>query len=64
MYAGLVAMRFLPSVLATLILPGFVTFIPLYLIFKNLNWINTYNPLIVPTFFGNPFFIFLLRQFS
>ena len=50
-------------VLATLILPSFVTFIPLYLIFKNLNWINTYYPLIVPTFLGNPFFIFLLRQF-
>ncbi len=50
-------------VLATLILPAFVTFIPLYLIFKELNWINTFLPLIVPTFFGNPFFIFLLRQF-
>ena len=50
-------------VLATLILPGFVTFIPLYLIFKQLNWINSYLPLVVPTFFGNPFFVFLLRQF-
>lgn len=50
-------------VLATLILPGFVTFIPLYLIFKQLNWINSYLPLVVPAYFGNPFFIFLLRQF-
>jgi multiple sugar transport system permease protein len=50
-------------VLATLILPGFVTFIPLYLIFKQLNWINSYLPLIVPTFFANPFFVFMLRQF-
>ncbi len=50
-------------VLATLILPGFVTFIPLYLIFKQLNWINTYLPLVVPTFLANPFFVFLLRQF-
>jgi ABC-type glycerol-3-phosphate transport system permease component len=50
-------------VLATLILPGFVTFIPLYLIFKQLNWINSYLPLVVPTFLGNPFFVFLLRQF-
>lgn len=50
-------------VLATLILPDFVTFIPLYLVFRNLNWINTYLPLVVPTFLGNPFFIFLLRQF-
>ncbi|RIK29809.1 MAG: sugar ABC transporter ATP-binding protein [Chloroflexi bacterium] len=51
------------TVLATLILPAFVTFIPLYLIFKQLNWINTYLPLVVPTYLGNPFFIFLLRQF-
>lgn len=50
-------------VLATLILPGFVTFIPLYLIFKQLNWINSYLPLVIPTFLGNPFFVFLLRQF-
>lgn len=50
-------------VLATLILPDFVTFIPLYLVFRNLNWINTYLPLVIPTFLGNPFFIFLLRQF-
>ena len=49
--------------LATLILPGFVTFIPLYLIFKQLNWINTYLPLVVPVFFASPFFVFLLRQF-
>jgi len=51
------------TLMATLILPGFVTFIPLYLIFKQLNWINSYLPLVVPTFFGNPFFVFLLRQF-
>jgi multiple sugar transport system permease protein len=50
-------------VLATLMLPGFVTFIPLYVTFRQLNWINTYLPLIVPTFLGNAFFIFLLRQF-
>jgi len=51
------------AVLATMILPGFVTFIPLYIVFHKLNWINTYLPLIVPTFLANPFFIFLLRQF-
>ncbi|RIK40432.1 MAG: sugar ABC transporter ATP-binding protein [Chloroflexi bacterium] len=50
-------------VLATLMLPFQVRMIPLYLVFKNLNWINTYLPLIVPTFFGSAFFIFLLRQF-
>ena len=50
-------------VLATLILPGFVTFIPLYIMFHRLGWINTYAPLVIPVFFANPFFIFLLRQF-
>lgn len=50
-------------VLATLMLPFQVRMIPLYLVFKNLGWINTYLPLIVPTFFGSAFFIFLLRQF-
>ncbi len=37
--------------------------IPLYLIFRDLHWLNSYNPLIVPAFFGNAYFIFLLRQF-
>lgn len=50
-------------VLATMILPDFVTFIPLYLIYRDLGWLNTYAPLILPIFLGSPFFIFLLRQF-
>lgn len=50
-------------VLATMILPGFVTFIPLYIIFHRLGWINTYAPLVVPIYFASPFFIFMLRQF-
>jgi len=50
-------------VLATMILPGFVTFIPLYIAFHRLGWINTYAPLIIPVFFASPFFVFLLRQF-
>ncbi len=51
------------AVLATMILPGFVTFIPLYILFRRINWIDTYLPLVVPCFLGDPFFIFLLRQF-
>jgi multiple sugar transport system permease protein len=50
-------------VLATLILPYQVTLIPLYLLFKQFGWLNTYLPLIVPSYFGNAFFIFLFRQF-
>jgi multiple sugar transport system permease protein len=49
--------------LSTMMLPGQVTMIPLFLTFKRLGWINTILPLTVPTFLGNAFFIFLLRQF-
>jgi multiple sugar transport system permease protein len=50
-------------VLATMMLPSQVTLIPLYVIYAKLGWVNTYLPLLVPTFLGSPFFIFLLRQF-
>ncbi len=49
--------------LATMMLPGQVTMIPLFQTFKNLGWINTILPLVVPAFCGNAFFIFMLRQF-
>jgi multiple sugar transport system permease protein len=49
--------------LSTMMLPGVVTMIPVYLIFRQLGWVNTFLPLIVPNFFGSAFFIFLLRQF-
>ena len=44
-------------------LPGQVTMIPIFMVFRKLGWINTFLPLVVPAFFGNAFFIFLLRQF-
>ncbi|MFS0690654.1 carbohydrate ABC transporter permease [Sporosarcina sp. 179-K 8C2 HS] len=50
-------------VLSTMMIPGFVTLIPQYVLFSKLQWINTYYPLVVPAFFGSAFFIFLLRQF-
>jgi ABC-type glycerol-3-phosphate transport system permease component len=49
--------------LSTMMLPGQVTMIPVFMIFRALGWINTFKPLIVPSFFGDAFFIFLLRQF-
>lgn len=49
--------------LATMMLPGQVTMIPLYILFARLGWVDTYLPLIVPALFGSPFYIFLLRQF-
>jgi multiple sugar transport system permease protein len=50
-------------VLATMLLPPVVTIIPLFIIFSRLGWVNTFLPLTVPAFFGDAFFIFLLRQF-
>jgi len=49
--------------LATMMIPGQVTMIPVYILFSKLHWIDTFLPLIVPAFFGNAFFVFLLRQF-
>ncbi len=51
------------SLLATMILPGQVTMIPTFAIFKWLGWIGSIKPLVVPAFFGSAFSIFLLRQF-
>ncbi|MBC7237275.1 MAG: carbohydrate ABC transporter permease, partial [Chloroflexi bacterium] len=48
---------------ATLFLPGQVTIIPLFLMFKYINWLDTLWPLIVPSWFGHAFYIFLMRQF-
>lgn len=50
-------------VLATMMLPGAVTMMPQFLIFRQLHWIDTLLPLWVPSFFGAAFNIFLLRQF-
>jgi multiple sugar transport system permease protein len=50
--------------LSTMMLPGIVTMIPTYLLFRYLGWLNTFLPLIVPSFFGGGAFnIFLSRQF-
>ena len=51
-------------VLATMMIPLHVIMVPLFVIFKELHWLNTYKPLIVPAFLGGGAFnIFLLRQF-
>ena len=50
-------------VLATMMIPFQVTLIPEYVVFKQLDWIDTYLPLIVPSWFGVAFYIFLFRQF-
>jgi multiple sugar transport system permease protein len=50
-------------VLATMMLPGAVTMIPVYLIWNRLGFIDTQVPLWAQNLFGSAFYIFLLRQF-
>lgn len=51
-------------VLATMMLPSQVTLIPIFVLFKRLDWLDTFKPLIVPAYFGGgAFYIFLMRQY-
>jgi ABC-type glycerol-3-phosphate transport system permease component len=51
-------------VLATMMLPYHVTLIPQFLLFRDLGWLDSFLPLIVPSFFAtSAYIIFLLRQF-
>ncbi|MFZ4508011.1 MAG: carbohydrate ABC transporter permease [Fimbriimonas sp.] len=49
--------------ISTMALPGQVTMIPRFAMFREFGWYGTYLPLIVPTFFASPFLVFLLKQF-
>jgi multiple sugar transport system permease protein len=50
--------------LGTMMLPYHVTLIPQYVLFLNLDWVDTFLPLVVPKFLAaDAFFIFLLVQF-
>lgn len=49
--------------LSTMMLPSAVTLIPVFLIFRALNWVDTLQPLWIGSFFAVPFNVFLLRQF-
>ncbi len=58
------AKRFLfTCMILTMLIPGQVLMIPQYVLFNYLGWVNTWRPLLVPAFFGTPFFIFLIMQF-
>ncbi len=51
-------------VLSTIMLPGIVTLIPTFILFRWLDWIDTFKPLVVPNWLGGgAFSIFLFRQF-
>lgn len=49
--------------IATLMLPGVVTIIPLYIIFRYAQLVGTFYPLWIPAWFGYAFYIFLMRQY-
>jgi multiple sugar transport system permease protein len=50
-------------VLSTVMIPSQVTLIPMFIIFTRFGWINTYNPLIVPSLFGTASNVFMMRQY-
>ncbi len=49
--------------LSMMMVPGHIKLIPLYVLYLRLGMIDTYWPLILPAYFGSPFFIFLMTQF-
>jgi len=49
--------------IATMALPGQVTMIPVFALFRSLGWYGTYLPLIVPAFTSSAYYVFLLTQF-
>jgi multiple sugar transport system permease protein len=51
------------AMLSALMIPQEVNLIPQYIIFKQIGWIDTHWPLIIPPILQNPYGIFLLRQF-
>lgn len=49
--------------LSTMMIPPQILTIPLYIVFRNLGWIDTFLPILVPQIFGSAYSIFLYRQF-
>ena len=52
-----------PLILATMMIPWQVTQIPLFITWSKLGLVNTFVPLVLPAFFGTPYYIYLMRQF-
>ncbi len=50
--------------IGSMMLPAIVGLIPLFKLFLALGWYGTWWPIVLPPFFGNPFFIFLIRQYT
>jgi multiple sugar transport system permease protein len=66
---GFARMRFRGSrilfsiLIITMLIPWQVLMVPQFLMFFKIGWYGTYLPLIVPSFGGTAFFIFLIRQY-
>lgn len=50
-------------VLSSMMIPFFVTVIPLFTLYVRIGLTNTLWPLIIPAWFGNPFYIYIMREF-
>lgn len=50
------------ALLGTMMIPGVVTMLPTFVLFRQAGWVNTFLPLIVPALFGGAWGIFLMRQ--
>jgi len=50
-------------VIGTMMIPRETTLVPRFILFRDFGWLDTFLPLIVPEYFANPFFVFLLRQY-
>ena len=49
--------------LSTMMLPFWVVIIPRFLLYRDIGWVGTWLPFIVPSYFANPVYVFLMRQF-
>lgn len=47
----------------SMMLPHDIVMVPQYIIFSKLGWLNSFTPIVLPHYFGFPFFIFLIIQF-
>lgn len=54
---------FFYALVGTMLIPPQVTMVPVFTIFKQLGWLDTFLPLTFPAFLGGAFSVFLLRQF-
>ncbi len=53
-----------PLILATMMIPWQVTQVPMFITWSRLGFVDTFIPLLLPSFFGAPYYIYLMRQFT